>query len=129
MLKTREINGQNLVRKRMREAPEHQPPAPASGHFSRIFFLTVFTIDLLRFEVHFICSVWDLKKKTAFRDTCGMSHTLIYVRDKKILAAQKKSVPNNQIHLTRSKTACLLVWESAVRFVCQTRIIQSKQIY
>ena len=50
------------VRKRMRGAPEPGAPAPATGHSPRILFPTAFPIDFLRFEVHFSCSVWVLRR-------------------------------------------------------------------
>ena len=46
----------------MRGAPEHRAPAPATGHSPRILFPTAFTIDFLRFEVYFSCSVWILRR-------------------------------------------------------------------
>ena len=54
------------VRERMRGAPEPGAPAPATGHSPRILFLTVFTIDILRFEVHFSHSVWVLRRRQLF---------------------------------------------------------------
>ena len=50
------------VRKRMRGAPEPGAPAPATGHPPRIPFLTTFTIDFWRFEGHFCCPVWVLRR-------------------------------------------------------------------
>ena len=50
------------VRKRMRGAPEPGAPAPATGHSPRILFPTAFPIDFSRFEVHFSCSVWVLRR-------------------------------------------------------------------
>ena len=50
------------VRKRVRGAPEPRAPAPATGHSPRILFLTAFTIDFSRFEVHFSCSVGVLRR-------------------------------------------------------------------
>ena len=50
------------VEKRMRGAPEPGAPAPATGHSPRILFPTAFPIDFLRFEVHFSCSVWVLRR-------------------------------------------------------------------
>ena len=46
----------------MRGAPEPGAPAPATGHPPRIPFLTAFTIDILRFEGHFCCPVWVLRR-------------------------------------------------------------------
>merc|ERR550534_1694317 len=48
------------VGKRVRGAPEPGAPAPATGHPPRIPFLIAFTVDFLRFEGHFGCSVWVL---------------------------------------------------------------------
>ena len=45
------------VKKRVRGSPEPGAPAPATGHSPRILFLTAFTINFLRFEVLFRCSV------------------------------------------------------------------------
>ena len=50
------------VGKRMRGAPEPGAPAPATAHSPRILFLTVFTIDFSRFEVHFSYPVWVLRR-------------------------------------------------------------------
>ena len=50
------------VGKRMRgECPVAGAGAPGSGA-PRILFLTAFPIDFLRFEVHFSCSVWVLRR-------------------------------------------------------------------
>ena len=49
------------VGKRMRgECPVAEAGAPGSGA-PRILFLTALTIDILRFEVNFSCSVWVLR--------------------------------------------------------------------
>ena len=45
--------------------------APATGHSSRILFLTAFTSDFLRFEFHFSCSVWVLTRD-------GISERVLY---------------------------------------------------
>ena len=59
------------VGKRMRgECPVAGAGASGSGA-PRILFLTVFTIDMLRFEVYFSCSVWVWW-------TFGMGDELIY---------------------------------------------------
>ena len=50
------------VGKRMCGAPEPGAPAPATGHSPSMFPLTSFMIDFLRFEVHFSCSVWVLRR-------------------------------------------------------------------
>ena len=42
--------------------PEPGAPAPATGHSPRILFMTAFTIDFSRFEVHFSCSVGVLRR-------------------------------------------------------------------
>ena len=46
----------------MRGAPEPGAPAPATGHSPRILFMTAFTIDFSRFEVHFSCSAGVLRR-------------------------------------------------------------------
>ena len=43
------------------ECPVAGAGAPGSGA-PRILFLTAFTIDISRFEVHFSCSVWVLRR-------------------------------------------------------------------
>ena len=58
----RKISKVKAVRQRMRGAPEPGAPAPATGHSPRILFPTAFPIDFLRFEVHFSCSVWVLRR-------------------------------------------------------------------
>ena len=66
---------EKAVRKRMRgECPVAELQGPSS-----ILFLTVFTVNFLRFEVHFSCSVWVLRKysMTVFFHTFGMGYELI----------------------------------------------------
>ena len=46
----------------MHGAPEPGAPAPATEHSPRILFLTAFTIDFSRFEVHLSCSVGVLRR-------------------------------------------------------------------
>ena len=58
----REKSMGKTVRKRMHGAPEPGAPAPATGHSPRILFPTAFPIDFLRFEVHFSCSAWVLRR-------------------------------------------------------------------
>ena len=60
-LKTQDIAGK-AVKKRMRGAPEPGASASATGHSPRILFLTAFTINILRFEVHFSSTVWVLRR-------------------------------------------------------------------
>ena len=62
----------------MRGAPEPGAPAPATGHSPRIPFLTTFTIDFLRFEGHFCCPVWVLRRDSFGGDAFGMGYELIY---------------------------------------------------
>ena len=65
------------VRKRVRgECPVAGAGAPGPGA-PRILFLTAFTIDFLRFEVPFGCSVQVPAEETAFRDTFGGGYELI----------------------------------------------------
>ena len=51
-----------VVRKGMRGVPEPGAPAPATGHSPRILFMTTFTIDFSRFEVHFSCYAGVLRR-------------------------------------------------------------------
>ena len=66
------------VKKGMRGAPEPGAPAPATGHSPRIPFLTAFTIDFLRFEVHFSCPVWVLRRDS-FGGRVWYGNRLIYL--------------------------------------------------
>ena len=50
------------VKKGMRGAPEPGAPASATGHSPRILFMTAFTIDFSRFDVHFSFSAWVLRR-------------------------------------------------------------------
>ena len=49
---------------------------PVAGA-SRILFLTVFLIDILRFEVHLSCFVGVLRRDSISADPFGMGHELI----------------------------------------------------
>ena len=60
-LKTQDIDGKNS-QKEVARAPEPGAPASATGHSPRILYPTAFTIDILRFEVHFSSTVWVLRR-------------------------------------------------------------------
>ena len=69
------------VEKGMRGAPEPAAPAPATGHSPRIPFSTAFTIDFLRFEGHFCCPVWVLRRDSFWgRVWYGLRTNLGFVR-------------------------------------------------
>ena len=72
-LKTQEING-----KSSRKGDARGPGAWGSP---RIPFLTAFTIDFLRFEGHFCCPVWVLRRDSFWgRVWYGKPTNLIYGR-------------------------------------------------
>ena len=77
--KTQETNGESR-RKEGARAPEPGAPAPATGHSPRILFLTAFTTDFLRFEVHFSCCVWVLRRDSISAHVWYGSQKLIYFK-------------------------------------------------
>jgi len=63
-LKTREIDGKD----------SWKGSTPATGHSPRILSPTAFTIDFLRFQVHFSFSVWVLGKGSLSNQYCNQQH-------------------------------------------------------
>ena len=77
-LKTLEIDGKSSQKEdACGEVPSlgREPPGSVA---TRILFLTAFTIDFLRFEVHFSCSVWVLRSDSISGPVWYGSYELLY---------------------------------------------------